>query len=151
MIRFARNPSYPMKPSKIIMTTDWPWLIRMYQGKRRVSSRAKEGTSAYFTEVSNSIAGWISTILYQRKWRFDYVVVTAEGADHGAAYAAELARFAEEEKARLLISAMTPERIAEIQAQRVEARKNRDFARADSLRAELIAAGVDVKDNGVSK
>jgi cysteinyl-tRNA synthetase len=47
---------------------------------------------------------------------------------------------------RLAARRLSPETIEEKLQQRTAARQNRDFARADQLRAELIALGVEVAD-----
>ena len=146
MFRIHRNPSYPFSPLKVRVETNWKWVIRLYQGKRRVSSKAKPGTNAYFDVISNTVDGIITTIIYQRKWKFDYVVVTVDGADHGAVYAAELVEFANRAMASAEKAKWTPEYIEQVNNQRNAARIAKDFATADSLRKEMEDAGITVND-----
>jgi cysteinyl-tRNA synthetase len=48
---------------------------------------------------------------------------------------------------RLVVRRLSPDDIEEKLRQRAEARQQKDFARADQLRAELIALGIDVADS----
>jgi len=133
---------------KVLLETDWKWLIRLYQGKRRVSSKADPGTKACFDTVTNTLSGWISTIRYQRKWRFDYVVVTHTKAKYGDDYASEMQAKAQAEKEQKKRDEVIAE-LPDLQRQRDEARASRNFELADALRTRIEATGIVVNDKKV--
>lgn len=145
--RALRNPC---------IETDWKWLIRLAWGERRVSSRAAPGTEAYPRSVAATFSVWIAWVMHTRKWRFDCVVVSAEGADHGAAYIERLAAEDAQREAAARATAAEAEkrvfaetRLAEMQARRDAARAAKDFALADQIRAEIIAAGFEIADKPI--
>lgn len=132
------------------ISTDWKWLIRAYQGNRRVSSRVAPGTQAYFDTVTNSLSGWWTTWLYQRKWKFEYVVVMPDGAEHGAAYVKALQEKEAAQKYKIL-QVDIEHRLQSLQSQRLLAREAKNYALADALRAEIEAAGIVVNDRAIKK
>lgn len=129
-----------------VLITDWQWLIRLAWGPRRVSSRALDGTSAYPESVGATPGLWLAWICQRWNRKAVYVVVTAQGADHGADYMAMVAEREKQQQAERMRALMTPEQIASIQNEREAARLAKNFALADKLRDELIAAGVVVAD-----
>lgn len=134
-----------------IIRTDWQWMIRLAWGKRRVSSRAEDGTKAYPEGVTASWRMWADWIVRNWNNKETSVVVTAKGADHGADYAQEIAARAEAERVEAIRSTMTQERIADLQKQRHTARAAKNFILADRLRAEIESAGYVVNDQAITR
>jgi cysteinyl-tRNA synthetase len=137
-----------LKTWKILLTTDWNWLIKAAWGERRVSSRALAVTSAYPSQLSATLGVWLSWYWKNKNRREYYVVVTADGADHGADYMALVAaREAGQLKERKHAEVLA--RLDDLNAQRAAAREAKNFELADAIRAEIVAVGIVVKDASV--
>lgn len=130
----------------VILTTDWQWLIKLAWGPRRVSSKAASGTNAYPESVGATIGAWADWVKGNRGRNESRVVVSHEKAKYGDNYGAEVSeRIAKAEK-QAVVDAMTPDRVADIQARRMKARAEKNYALADALRDELIEANISPAD-----
>lgn len=159
MFRVKFNRKYPLNP---FIETDWNWFIELAWGKRRLSSRVSAEFRAKWENprrpgylrhgrIGAALGLWIKWFWqsFRRKisgTTIEYVIIEDDREGHGPRYAAELLeRAIEQERARVR-AAMTPERLADLQRQRDEARARKDFATADALRDQILAAGLVVAD-----
>lgn len=132
-----------------VLTINCPVIIQLAWGPRRVSSRAAPGTKAYPDSLLASRKLWLDWIKSNIDRKTICIVVTEDGADHGADYVrlmterkAEADRIAEKRK-------FAEERLPILQRMREEARARRDFTTADAIRAEIEAAGFVVADQKI--
>lgn len=89
---------------------------------------------------------WASWVANNYRRKEPHIVVSHDRAKYGDNYAAEIKARDEEQRQRKIRDAMTPNRIADLQSRRAKARAEKDYALADALRDELVAAGVTVAD-----
>ena len=134
-----------------VLQTDWAWLIKIAWGKRRVSSKAMEGTQAYPKDVAGSLVLWVSWIKGSLTEGTQYIVISSDPeSGHGARYKKELeAKDKEAEAAKL--RAEVEKNLESMQQERLEARASRDFARADAIRDTIVAAGFTVSDKALDE
>lgn len=136
--------------STLILETDWKWLIRLAWGDRRISSRAPNISSAYPATVKAALPLWVRWIKSERKRRREYVVISEEGADHGAEYVSRL-EAVEAEKAKADHRAAVVATLDDLMRQRDEARKLKNCALSDELRQKIVDAGFVVADGAIGR
>jgi len=133
-----------------IINTDWQWLIRLAWGPRRVSSKASYGTKAYPRDVGATLGLWLKWLKSSKGQTLKIVISGDPEGGHGLRYKNELRDKAEREEINKR-KADVESRLEDLQRERIKARLEKDFDRADAIRDEIVKAGFTVSDKPVDE